>query len=156
MGVLGIGVDILRVPRIAALVQRKSALRLASRILSQPELSVWNNMVNKDADTRLRFLAVRYVIWSDARRRASLTRGPTLSHRWSVKEAAYKALYPHARPTWKELTFLDGPSHINGKKPVLRYLPEHSATPSVLLHASISHDGDYVFATVLAETSLND
>lgn len=60
MGILGIGVDILHAPRLAALAQRKSAARLASRILSQSELAVWNNMPTEDT-TRLRFLAVRYV-----------------------------------------------------------------------------------------------
>ncbi|KAI0728766.1 4'-phosphopantetheinyl transferase [Fomitopsis betulina] len=128
MGILGIGVDILHAPRLAALAQRKSAARLASRILSQSELAVWNNMPTEDT-TRLRFLAVR----------------------WCVKEAAYKALYPKARPTWKELTFLNDSSELHGKKPCLRYLPRQATFPSVPLHSSISHDGDYVFATVLAE-----
>ncbi|EPT02854.1 hypothetical protein FOMPIDRAFT_1029174 [Fomitopsis schrenkii] len=134
MRILGIGVDILHVPRIAALARRKSAARLASRILSQPEMAVWNDTAAEDTASRLRFLAVR----------------------WSVKEAAYKALYPKARPTWKELTFLNDPSDLYGKKPRLQYLPKQTTIPSVSLHSSISHDGDYVFATVLAEASLND
>ena len=149
MAILGMGVDILHVPRIAALAQRKSAPRLASRILSRPELSVWNNMAVEDTGARLRFLAVRYVALGQRGIRGI---AHMLLHSWSVKEAAYKALYPHARPTWKELTFLDDPSDVYGKKPTLRYLPKDAAAkPSVCLHASVSHDGDYVFATVLAE-----
>lgn len=62
MGIIGIGVDVLHVPRIAALVQRKSAVRLASRILSHPELTVWNAMAVEKTDARLRFLAVRCVV----------------------------------------------------------------------------------------------
>ncbi|KZT72647.1 4'-phosphopantetheinyl transferase [Daedalea quercina L-15889] len=131
MGILGIGVDVLHVPRIAALVQRKSATRLASRILSPPELVTWNSIPAADVTRRLRFLSVR----------------------WSIKEAAYKAMYPTTRPTWKELTFLDNPTTMHGQKPVLQYLPKHAAKSVGSVHSSISHDGEYIFATVLVETS---
>ena len=74
------------------------------------------------------------------------------SHRFAVKEAAYKALYPVARPTWKELTFLSFGSSSPGSKPKLDYTPMASLGSKVpKLHVSVSHDGEYIAATVLAE-----
>ena len=66
-----------------------------------------------------------------------------------MKEAAYKALYPTSRPTWKELSY-HGVDRIAKQKPGLEYTPRITGEP-VKLHVSVSHDGDYVFTTVLAE-----
>ncbi|TFY65116.1 hypothetical protein EVJ58_g2180 [Rhodofomes roseus] len=90
-------------------------MRLASRILSPPELAAWNGIPTVDQERRIRFLAVR----------------------WSVKEAAYKALYPTARLTWKELTFLNTPELMDGQKPVLQYAPKSSMKSLGRLHSSI-------------------
>jgi 4'-phosphopantetheinyl transferase superfamily len=57
MGILGIGVDVVFVPRITSLISRRGAPRLASRILSVPELSDWNASPPANQN---RFLAVRY------------------------------------------------------------------------------------------------
>lgn len=70
--------------------------------------------------------------------------------RWAVKEAAYKALYPAAKPTWKELTYRSLGSK-PGPKPSLIYMP--SSTKIGRIHVSVSHDGDYVLAQVLVEES---
>jgi holo-[acyl-carrier protein] synthase len=71
-------------------------------------------------------------------------------HRWCLKEAGYKALYPAYRPTWKEFTVL----RIDNKKPLLAYIPKGCNTfVAATFHCSVSHDGDYVFSTVLAERS---
>jgi len=71
--------------------------------------------------------------------------------RWAVKEAAYKALYP-IRPTWKEITY----SPFNSAtriKPTLLYRPVCDVvTPADKFHVSVSHDGDYIFAQVIAES----
>lgn len=68
-----------------------------------------------------------------------------------MKEAAYKALYPVKRLTWKELAY--GPLDALEGKPVLEILSaDSSRTPR--LHASVSHDADFVCAVVVAE-SLN-
>ncbi|VDB83294.1 unnamed protein product [Peniophora sp. CBMAI 1063] len=80
----GVGIDILHVPRLKALTSRRGSARLAARILSPPEHTLYDGLSNSDA--RLRFLAVR----------------------WALKEAAYKAAYPSKRLTWKELAY--GPS----------------------------------------------
>ncbi|KZV69168.1 4'-phosphopantetheinyl transferase [Peniophora sp. CONT] len=123
----GIGIDILHVPRLRALASRRGPARLAARILSPPEHGLFAKLPESDAQTR--FLAVR----------------------WAIKEAAYKAVYPAKRLTWKELVYQ--PLDALEGKPVLDILPmSDSRTPR--LHASVSHDGDYVCAVVVAE-SLN-
>lgn len=59
MGILGLGVDIVHLPRIASLVSRRTSARLASRILSAAELSEWENLSSEDMLRQTRFLAVR-------------------------------------------------------------------------------------------------
>ncbi|KZT12940.1 4'-phosphopantetheinyl transferase [Laetiporus sulphureus 93-53] len=132
MGIMGTGVDVLHLPRIASLIQRRGADRLASRILSDHELSIWNTMPEADNSRRTRFLAVR----------------------WSVKEAAYKALYPLAHPTWKEFTF-HGLQEGECRKPFLEYNPVKQNATVGRIHTSVSHDGEYVFATVTMEEATN-
>ena len=66
--------------------------------------------------------------------------------RWAVKEAAYKAMFPAYRPTWKELSYT---SRNVSQKPSLKY--DGNNHKDITLHVSVSHDGDYVVAQVLAE-----
>lgn len=62
MGILGIGVDILHVPRIARLLlDCRTAARFSRRILSEKELPVWNALPQTDHAKRAQFLAVRWV-----------------------------------------------------------------------------------------------
>lgn len=78
-----------------------------------------------------------------------------ISLRWAVKEAAYKALYPVLKPTWKELTY----HGLQGKvKPTLEYHPPSVEDKSKIgkVHVSVSHDGHLVFATVIIETPGTD
>jgi holo-[acyl-carrier protein] synthase len=143
MGIIGIGVDIVHVPRIASLVRRRSPAKFAARILSPTELSEWKTLsppttsapaaTARDSDViatvpdiskRVRFLAVR----------------------WAVKEAAYKALFPNYRPTWKDLSVSKEPGN-DGGKPQLAF----GRFENVRLHVSVSHDGEYIVANVLAE-----
>ena len=73
--------------------------------------------------------------------------------RFSVKEVAYKAMYPDIRPTWKELSYSGFGSQFPGSKPHLSYEPDvHSLRGKIgQLHVSVSHDGEYVVSTVLVE-----
>ncbi|CAG8517927.1 6452_t:CDS:2, partial [Acaulospora colombiana] len=67
-----------------------------------------------------------------------------LAVRWSLKEATYKALYPHQRITWKDLSVrkVEGkPSLIISKEFQRKNLFNITKT-----HSSISHDGEYVVA----------
>jgi holo-[acyl-carrier protein] synthase len=140
MGIIGIGIDIVHTPRVASLVARRTPRKLATRILSPRELREWEKMApsisatpsvakpEKGADEIVaerwfRFLAVR----------------------WAVKEAAYKALFPLYEPTWKDLTVFKTPE--GGGKPSLAY----EKFAEVKLHVSVSHDGEYTVANVLAE-----
>ncbi|KAL1724457.1 4'-phosphopantetheinyl transferase superfamily [Schizophyllum commune] len=151
MAILGIGVDLVHLPRIAAALSRHPS-RFPARILSPSELSDWRKLETAAAAERVRFLAVR----------------------WAVKEAAYKALSAAYRPVWHELTYAHGPAG----RPILQYRPKegfpHPANgmedavsemkvrkPSEglgapaprlkALHTSVSHDGEYAIANVLAE-----
>lgn len=65
--------------------------------------------------------------------------------RWATKEAAYKALSPLYKPTWKDLTVSKVPG--DGGKPSLTF----ERFVEVKLHVSVSHDGEYTVASVLAE-----
>ncbi|KAF8192541.1 4'-phosphopantetheinyl transferase superfamily, partial [Pholiota molesta] len=113
---------------IAALLSRRIPEKFAAKILSQEEYSQWETIAPSD-ERRIRFLAVR----------------------WSVKEAAYKAMYPVVRPTWKEITY-NGLSAM-GRKPLVEYHPTSPDLRNKIgrTHVSVSHDGDYVFSTVLVE-----
>ena len=57
MAILGIGTDILYLPRIASLVKRRSAERFVARILSNHEHDQWRSLCC--TTERLRFLGVR-------------------------------------------------------------------------------------------------
>ncbi|EGF99144.1 uncharacterized protein MELLADRAFT_68807 [Melampsora larici-populina 98AG31] len=94
-----------------------------------------------------------------------------LANRWAAKEAAFKALYPTFKPTWKELSvlkdqqirlaFMANPSNLqhaffeslSSKKPMIIFQPKNAAKiPLPDLHMSLSHDGDYVVAIVVASS----
>ena len=62
-------------------------------------------------------------------------------HSWTAKEAAYKALYPHYKLRWKDMTIRKV-----DKKPCI------SVTFPVQLHLSVSHDNDMMTAFVVAES----
>ncbi|KAG7097029.1 hypothetical protein E1B28_004422 [Marasmius oreades] len=136
MGILGLGCDFVMVSRILQLMKRRGSDRLASRILSRKEMSDWQLQLSRsqafDSIENARFLSVR----------------------WAVKEASYKALYPDFKPTWKELTYRSKTK--NGSRPCLIYTPRtEPITParSLKLHCSVTHDGDFSFATVLVENT---
>lgn len=62
MTIHGIGVDLLHVPRMAALVLRRGANKIAARILSPSEQGVFGRLSPDKADTVTRFLGVRCVL----------------------------------------------------------------------------------------------
>ncbi|RUS18024.1 hypothetical protein BC937DRAFT_89213 [Endogone sp. FLAS-F59071] len=84
--ILGIGVDILHLPRLAALIARRANAReiFACRILSLDEIAEFHNVID--------------------RRASSSTVDMYLATRWAAKEAVFKAMYPRHRLTWKEVT----------------------------------------------------
>ncbi|GAA5820082.1 hypothetical protein JCM11251_005474 [Rhodosporidiobolus azoricus] len=134
--ILGVGVDLLHLPRLRSLLNRRDPLRLAGRICSAAELEQWQDMHSSGQGAESeRFLASR----------------------WAAKEAAYKALYPTFRPTWKNLEIRKV-----DKKPFLSFSPafkpqsaEHAPTSTELedvkMHLSMTHDADLLIAYVVAE-----
>ena len=69
--------------------------------------------------------------------------------RWTAKEAAYKALYPHYQPTWKDGSIL---RMQDSDKPHVRFEGDFVKHEDKLrLHLSVSHDGEYVASVILAE-----
>ncbi|GAA5926068.1 holo-ACP synthase [Sporobolomyces koalae] len=132
--IVGIGVDLLHIARLRALVQRRSTQQLARRILAPEELAEWHDRGLDDSQEA----AEKY-----------------LALRWTAKEAAYKALYPRIQATWKDLvvTKVD-------RKPCLDFsntLVERSNLQAqrdrdrLKLHLSVSHDGGFMTAYVVAE-----
>lgn len=70
--------------------------------------------------------------------------------RWAVKEAAYKALFGIGKLTWKDMTFTSGKDVTPSLNIYLGKLPLHHNLGPV--HVSVSHDGEYVVAMVVAES----
>lgn len=177
--ILGIGVDILHLPRLLQLVQRRARTSLPSHTNSNPEEPRITERAGLDK------LAKRILSNSERREYDLIARSLSaaddltqlqsyLANRWSAKEAAYKALYPKYLVSWKDLcmhkpesTSNIGPIDVvdlsqleaqgfRTKKPELAFSDEwKSKHPGVdklpKLHLSLSHDGDYVVANVLAE-----
>ncbi|KOS14419.1 hypothetical protein Malapachy_3824 [Malassezia pachydermatis] len=131
LAVLGLGVDLVYLPRLRQ-------LHLARRILAPSEAMHFQTVSPTMAqDDCLRFLATR----------------------WTCKEATYKAVYPHLA-----LRATDIAVHKDGgakptivlERPTQQYHSASGRNVSDLVarlrfHASVSHDGDYVMASVLAE-----
>ena len=61
MAILGIGVDVVHLPRFLALLKRRHPDRFASRILSATEYNQWQTLQISDAQDHVQFLAVRYI-----------------------------------------------------------------------------------------------
>jgi len=139
MGTIGVGIDILHIPRIASLVARRTPTKLATRILSPSELREWETLSPPTSSVPIPVTtngldAITTEKWFRF-----------LSVRWAIKEAAYKALFPLYKPTWKDLTVSKAPA--DGGKPSLTL----EGSVKVKLHVSVSHDGEYTVANVLAE-----
>ena len=131
MGIIGIGIDIVHIPRIASLVTRRTPTKLAARILSSSELREWETLSSQISSVPASATTEKWFRF--------------LSVRWAIKEAAYKALFPLYKPTWKDLTVSKTPA--DGGKPHLTF----EGSVKVKLHVSVSHDGKYTVANVLAE-----
>ncbi|KAF9189939.1 hypothetical protein BGZ51_009151 [Haplosporangium sp. Z 767] len=128
MPILGIGVDILHLPRIRQVLLRHPK-RLLTRILTKTEQDEFRVLQEGtdgdiDHDNLIRYLGTR----------------------WTLKEASYKALYPHHKMTWQDVTVVKD----NGK-PVL-WIPEKARFGIGNTHSSVSHDGEYLIGQVLLES----
>lgn len=154
--ILGVGIDLLHLPRLVGLVRRQGGpSRLARRILSPLELAEFEA-----------FSGSSKAAGPNDQGNASATLLKYLAVRWTAKEAAYKALYPHLKLTWKDVSVVKTGESVSatdegnvlvddrGKKPALtfhRSVPGTKACENVKMHLSVSHDGDYVTSIVVAE-----
>ncbi|KAH9457792.1 hypothetical protein Pst134EB_010105 [Puccinia striiformis f. sp. tritici] len=139
--IIGIGIDLLDRRRLSRILMKseKTRARLTRRILSGREqtCSEWTALAEVDSD--------------------STALVSFLANRWTAKEAAYKALYPLHTPTWKQLSLLK-----HSKKPCLLFHPSDASVdtnsdqlnqhPHISLLVSISHDGPFTIASVLASS----
>lgn len=120
MVVLGIGVDIVRLSRMRAFIERRSVDRVSSRILGPREKAAL-------AGIRLHERKIAF-----------------LTTRWAAKEAAFKALSGHVELSWKDVEISAESS--KSRKPLLSLCKNNDSFDGKL---SISHDGDYCIAYVL-------
>ncbi len=177
--IIGIGIDILHLPRLEALLRRRQTHQRLSKSLTATEADAESTAMHR--------LAKRILCESEMDEYEQLARQEReaaevvpqlrryLSVRWAAKEAAYKALYPRFVLSWKDLCVhkpgsartTSGPidavdlsrleqQGFRTRKPELTLSDEwRSKHPGVTavphLHLSLSHDGEYVVANVLAE-----
>ncbi|RKP34233.1 4'-phosphopantetheinyl transferase superfamily [Dimargaris cristalligena] len=131
--IVGIGIDLCCISRIRRIVEQGPghATRFARRILHPTE-------------------------WTDYQRRWVIrSQRPVpddmvwfLASRWAVKEAAYKALYPQRKLTWKEVALVKS---TGSPKPYLKIERAQECDGAGHSHVSLSHDGDWVVAQVIFE-----
>lgn len=129
MPILGIGVDLLHTARIKSLVLNSLASNtrtldtFARRTLSPNELAAFRQLP-----------------------RDPVALSSFLSLRWAAKEAVYKAMYP-IRLRFPDITV----EKVDGK-PVLR-LEDAGKGNGLKFHMSASHDGEFLVATVVVEST---
>ncbi|RKO85912.1 4'-phosphopantetheinyl transferase superfamily, partial [Blyttiomyces helicus] len=127
---LGIGTDIVHLPRFRTLLSRVSPTRLARRVLAPTE--------------QTDLVAALHLIWASR----SVTGVQPLSKRFAIKEAAFKALYPVYHLQWHQVVV----SKTQARKPTLQLTPEVAKLCGVRRSlVSVSHDGDYLVAVVVFE-----
>ncbi|WFD29381.1 hypothetical protein MSPP1_000390 [Malassezia sp. CBS 17886] len=181
LAMLGIGVDLVFLPRFHQLFQRH-----AQRLARMPWQRVAAAAVPRTAEAakpdearpgpgdaflaaaaqhfaRRTLSAPEAAIWANASPR--MTRDDCVSFlasRWASKEAAYKAAYPHVRLAATDVTMVRA-ERAHAAKPRLILEPRagyvsaggagaDEAVSALHLELSLSHDGDYVVAAVLAHS----
>ncbi|KAJ1818987.1 hypothetical protein LPJ56_001685 [Coemansia sp. RSA 2599] len=121
--IVGIGVDLLSIKRIQSIVSRGSrySQRFSRRILCDRELTEYRAC--ETDKLRIGFLASR----------------------WCLKEAIYKAAYPHQILQWNDVCiYKDGP------RP-LADIQWNKGLADARVHVSLSHDHDLLVAYAIIE-----
>ncbi|KAG2175024.1 hypothetical protein INT43_006086, partial [Umbelopsis isabellina] len=129
---VGVGVDIVHLPRIASLIARRrnNCQLLCRRILSPTEQNEFQTrFVSQPAPT-------------DEVPNPDVVQ--FLASRWSIKEALYKAVYPEHKLTWKDVTI----EREGGAKPKVVLAGQDL---NMKAHISVSHDGEYAIAYAVVE-----
>ncbi|WFC98264.1 hypothetical protein MYAM1_000989 [Malassezia yamatoensis] len=179
LAVLGVGVDLVYLPRMRSLVsrhaQRLSCGSLSGSLSQVPRFATPQRQDEKPSQESLLSAAAQHFAkrtLSSLESTAWHQQAPFMQHedrlrflatRWACKEAAYKAVYPHIHLRARDISMSRGETRLTAKpqlqldpQKIYRSLDGASVTElahQLTLHASISHDGDYVIASVLAESS---
>lgn len=128
MGIIGVGIDIVHVPRIISLVNRRTPTKLAARILSPSQLNDWEALSPPTTSTS----------------RPVAVTGTSKSVRFLArfggrsKRPRNKALFPHFSPTWKQLSVLSKGPGSDGEEEA------EAQVRNLRFHLSVSHDGEYI------------
>jgi holo-[acyl-carrier protein] synthase len=146
---LNIGTDIVHIPRITRLLARPNYLgRFTRRILCTTEQSDFNTRFSDSLKARTASHQQTPPVPADITR--------WLAGRFAAKEAARKAAPEGAASIgWKDVMVRiqeDGGAFGVGvsRRPEIVYLPREDGVEGRVARLSISHDGEYVVATVLA------
>lgn len=163
--IVGVGVDLVHIPRIRILLQRQAG-RIRARRGDDSANEVNARDVAMESFAGKILHAKEFERWSalnkvnDRKAGVSEEQVRHLAKVWSAKEAAFKAIssLPHPRPlVWHDAIL----AYVKGtRRPILQYTPEllqcwrqadlQPRSPPKL-HLSISHDGEYVTSFVVAE-----
>ncbi|KAI8926810.1 hypothetical protein BC831DRAFT_435201 [Entophlyctis helioformis] len=143
--ILGIGVDVLRTSRMAALLQRTAPLRFVRRILNAREVA---DMLSQDfvlaAAGQLE--AHRGSQWQQGQQGQQWEQAGSawerklveyIGTRWAIKEAAFKALFGHARLEWHQVTVVKHAGRQAGRLTSCSLHRRLAGKPALLLDASI-------------------
>jgi holo-[acyl-carrier protein] synthase len=146
---LNIGTDIVHIPRITRLLARPNYLgRFTRRILCHTEQSDFNTRFSDSLEAQKAAHQQPPPVPADVTR--------WLAGRFAAKEAARKAAPEGAASIgWKDVIVRvqeDGGAFGVGvsRRPEIVYLPRGDGDEGRVAKLSISHDGEYVVATVLA------
>ncbi|KAJ3153138.1 hypothetical protein HDU89_000766 [Geranomyces variabilis] len=146
MPILGLGTDIIHIPRLRALLSRHPPARFARRILSPSEREAF---AAKFATYNLDQPLPKREDEDSVTQRRLVT---FLAARWAAKEAAFKAMYPIWYLKFSDVSIRNMAS--GSGKPYLDLNQAVAVKANVSAsHVSMSHDGDYAIAQVLFERS---
>ncbi|KAJ3223224.1 hypothetical protein HDU81_009313 [Chytriomyces hyalinus] len=151
--ILGLGCDIVHLPRIAALLSRTRAKDCALNlnapvIVHQPRVDRFASFIFGGTESsEMKAFQAAFGARDDSLECAQrLTR--YLASRFAVKEACFKAMYPHYTLQWADVVI----SRSERGKPELSLSKQVTdKLGPISSHVSISHDGDYAMATAIFE-----
>ncbi|TPX56143.1 holo-[acyl-carrier-protein] synthase [Powellomyces hirtus] len=145
MPILGLGIDIIHLPRLHALLTRHPPAKFTHRILSTCErLALLSEFPTLSLNTPLPKHSCGFAGLDAGERRLVAYLGA----RWAVKEAAFKAMYPVYTLRWPDVAVVK----TKGKPYLILDPAIAKATNVCSSHVSMSHDGEYAYAQVIFET----
>ncbi|RIA97432.1 4'-phosphopantetheinyl transferase superfamily [Glomus cerebriforme] len=150
--ILGIGIDIIHLSRIQTLLLRKptSLLHFSKRILSDGELKEFNIFLsNQKNNFSVNGLAQNNLKQDKVIIDNNIIR--FLAVRWTLKEATYKALFPHYHLIWKDISI----NKIEGKPQLIIHNAKQKGINNIKIHSSVSHDKEYIISQVLIEGTID-